>query len=48
MKNNLPIARPVTDSLVTFDDCITWTQSNFAIGNMGVVKAPEWVLGRLL
>lgn len=43
LKDNLPIARPVIESIQGFNDCLAFVGKLFRISNIGLVKVPEWV-----
>jgi hypothetical protein len=42
--DNLPIARPVIQPIQDLTECLDFVGNLFRINNIGVVKAPEWVL----
>lgn len=44
MRDNLPIARPVSEHIQGFTECIGFVGNLFRINNITVVKTPEWVL----
>lgn len=44
LRDNLPIARPVSQPVQGFMDCLNAVGNLFRINNIGVVKVPEWVL----
>lgn len=48
LRDNLPVARPVTQDIQGFRDCLEVVGNLFRINNMLVVKTPEWVLERSL
>lgn len=41
--DNLPIARPVFQTIQSFTDCVFFVGNLFRINNMQVVKTPDWV-----
>jgi hypothetical protein len=43
LKDNLPIARPITEPIQGFTECLILVGKLFRISNIDVVKAPEWV-----
>lgn len=42
MKDNLPIARPISEAIQEFADCVKFAGNLFRIINIDVVKSPEW------
>lgn len=44
MKHNLPVARPLSQSIQDFTGCVDLVGNLFKISNIHVVKTPEWVL----
>lgn len=44
LRDNLPIARPVSQDIQGFTDCLGVVRNLFRINNIDVVKTPEWVL----
>jgi hypothetical protein len=44
LKDNLPIARPVSEPTQRFSDCVDFAGKLFRINNIRVIKVPEWVL----
>lgn len=44
MRDNLPVARPVSQHIQGFSDCLSFIGKLFRINNIEVVKTPEWVL----
>lgn len=43
LKGNLPIARPISEPIQGFENCVNVVGNLFRISNIDVVKAPEWV-----
>ncbi|MCC6480047.1 MAG: hypothetical protein IT552_12670 [Sphingomonadaceae bacterium] len=43
LKDNLPIARPVNESIQQFSECLDYVGKLFRISNISLVKVPEWV-----
>lgn len=43
LKDNLPIARPVIESIQGFSECLSYVGKLFRISNINLVKVPEWV-----
>jgi hypothetical protein len=44
LKDNLPIARPLSEPIQGFTECIDFAGNLFRINNIGLIKVPEWVL----
>lgn len=44
LRDNLPIARPVSQPIQGFRECLAAVGNLFRINNIDVVKTPEWVL----
>lgn len=44
IRDNLPIARPVSEHIQGFTECVNLVGILFRINNIEVVKTPEWVL----
>ena len=44
LKDNLPIAIPVSEHIQGFRECVAFVGNLFRINNIHVVKTPEWVL----
>ena len=44
LRDNLPIARPVTQPIQGFRDCLAFAGNLLRINNIDVVKNPEWVI----
>lgn len=44
LRDNLPIARPVSEPIQGFMDCIDFAGNLFNINNIRLIKVPEWVL----
>lgn len=44
MRDNLPIARPVSEPIQGFTSCLELVGNLFRINNISLVKVPEWVL----
>lgn len=43
LKDNLPIARPISEPIQGFAECLIFVGNLFRISNIAVVKPPEWV-----
>ncbi|WP_397606007.1 hypothetical protein [Sphingorhabdus sp.] len=44
LRDNLPVARPLSQNIQGFRDCLEVVGNRFRINNINVVKTPEWVL----
>jgi len=44
LKDNLPIARPISEPIQGFKECVDFVGNLFRINNIEVIKVPEWVL----
>ena len=44
LRDNLPVARPVSQHIHGFTECLSVIGNLFRINNINVVKTPEWVL----
>lgn len=44
LRDNLPVARPLSYSVQGFSECLDLVGNLFRINNIDVVKTPEWVL----
>lgn len=44
LRDNLPVARPVSQPIQGFSQCLEVVGNLFRINNIGVVKTPEWML----
>jgi hypothetical protein len=44
LRDNLPVARPITEPIQSFTECLEFVGNQFRINNISVVKTPEWVL----
>lgn len=43
LRDNLPIARPITEPIQGFTECLGFVGNLFRINNIELVKTPEWV-----
>lgn len=43
MRDNLPVARPISESIQGFAEAVAFAGNLFKISNIGLVKTPEWV-----
>lgn len=44
LRDNLPVARGVSQDIQSFSDCLQFVGNLFRIKNIDVIKTPEWVL----
>lgn len=43
LRDNLPVARPISEPIQGFAECLVYVGNLFRISNIGLVKPPEWV-----
>lgn len=43
LRDNLPIARPISESIQSFTESLAYVGKLFRISNIDLVKVPEWV-----